>query len=138
MEDLSDEERQTLRDMINEDFQYILGLELAIEGAAQNEQDLKALYERGELWINRYNAVKAQAQLMAKDNPKLRWGVGPTEHCSDCATYDGRVYRASTWARYGISPQSRRLACKGYKCQCNFTETSDPCMPGRPPSPSGG
>ncbi len=138
--ELTETERAALRDAINEDFQHILGFLTAIEGAPhENERrELTQLYSRGEMWVNRYGAVKAKAQLMAGADQKYRWTVGRTEHCEDCAMYDGRIYRGSMWAKYGIQPRSWRLACKGRRCQCQFVKTSDPCTPGRPPSPRGG
>jgi hypothetical protein len=93
---------------------------------------------RANLWINRYNAVRADAQQMACGDQKLVWLIGGTEeHCTDCLGYHGRVYRASTWARYGIKPQSFDLECNGWNCDCRFEVTTDPVTPGRPPRMSG-
>lgn len=94
---------------------------------------------RVELWTNRYNSVKHIAQVTAGGDRKFRWRIGHThEHCDDCAGYDGRVYRASIWAKYQALPQSRSLECGGWRCQCRFEETSAPVNSGHPPFPSGG
>ena len=95
---------------------------------------LGPLYTRAELWINKYDAVKALAQRIACRDQKLAWVYNPRkEHCEDCLNLHGRVYRASVWDRYGIAPQSPGLACGGWRCGCRFVVTDDPVTPGRPP-----
>ena len=101
---------------------------------------LQPLFDRVEqLWVNRYNDVKNRAMQMANTDPKLRWDLGRTEkHCRDCLTYNRRVYRASTWNRYGIRPQAHGLACHGFRCDCRFTPAPDAALTkGRPPAMTG-
>lgn len=54
-------------------------------------------------------------------------------NCGDCRRLDGRVYRASTWAKYDIYPRNWDLECRGVRCGCAFEETDEPCTPGFPP-----
>jgi len=107
------------------------------KGSKANGGKLAPLLSRVELWVNQYTAVENQAFLMASKDQKLLWVVGPTEHCPDCAKYEGRVYRASTWAKYGIRPQSSQLACHGFRCQCRFEPSDLPANRGRPPAMTG-
>jgi len=102
-----------------------------------NGGKLAPLMGRVDLWVNQYTAVENQAFLMASKDQKLIWVVGPTEHCRDCAKYEGRVYRASTWAKYGIAPQNHSLACGGWRCQCRFEPSDLPANRGRPPAMTG-
>jgi hypothetical protein len=94
-----------------------------------------AVEQRARLWCNRWlDAYNEGMQIGAKDG-KLKWVMGPTEHCSTCLKLSNRVYRASTWARYDIHPQHpENLECKGYQCQCFFVPTNEPLTPGRPPN----
>ncbi len=91
---------------------------------------------RAALWTNQYNSAKSQAQTMACADAKMAWRLGPTErHCTSCLNYDGRVYRASTWAKWGIRPQMRSLRCGGWRCLCTLSVTTAPLNRGRPPGP---
>src|SRR5690606_33059213 len=121
--ELSDEEIMARNQAIAEE-QGLIGNFLA-EIATKNKTaggKLQPLYDRIELWVNRYKDIHNRAMQMAKTDPKLRWDLCKTEdHCVDCLRYNQRVYRASTWRKYGIQPQSRKLACHGYHCDCRFT-----------------
>jgi len=99
---------------------------------------LQPLYNRAELWVNQYGAVKAIAQSIACRDQKLMWIRNPRKNsCEDCINLDGRVYRASIWDRYGIYPQSPELGCGGWRCGCRFIVTDEPVTPGRPPNIGG-
>lgn len=117
----------------------IPGFATAIEaGSKANKGKLTPQLARVDLWVNQYNAAATEAQMMAKADQKLLWVLGPTEeHCPDCAKYAGRVYRASTWLKYGIRPQSLKLACHGYRCLCTTVPTDAPANKGRPPGMTG-
>lgn len=130
------EETQRLEAMIAENRQYIFGFGEAIEaGSKANGGKLAPVMTRGELWINKYNEVKAVAQQMACADTKLMWQWDPSieQHCADCRKLNGRVYRASVWAAYDIWPQSQALECHGYRCGCSFVPTDKSVTPGRPP-----
>ena len=97
------------------------------------------IVSRAELWANRYNSIVTLAQVTACADKKRIWRLGVTEeHCSDCASYEGKVYRNSTWAKWGAIPRSHSLACGGWLCDCNLEPTLGPVTPGHPHSPTGG
>jgi hypothetical protein len=94
---------------------------------------------RAEIWANRYNSIVTLAQVTACADKKMVWYFGATEqHCNDCASYDGKVFRASTWARYGAIPRSHNLECGGWRCDCRLVPTDAPVTPGHPRYPTGG
>jgi hypothetical protein len=134
LDELTPQEQMTLQGLINTDFSYVLGVAEFIETRPhENESaDISGLYDRAELWVNRYNAIKAQAQTSAAADKKYRWVYGDTEHCATCNALNGRVYRGSVWSAH-VLPQSRRLDCGGWRCQCRLEETSDRITPGRFP-----
>jgi len=138
--ELSSAEKVGLQQAIVSELNYIDGFATAIEaGSKANGGKLEPLMSRADLWVARYNDVTNRARVKACADKKLMWVWNPRkEHCADCARLNGRVYRASTWDRYGLRPQSPDLECKGFKCGCSFAPTDESCTPGRPPSLVGG
>ena len=138
----TDEETTRLQEFIYSQATYVPGLASWIsDRTREDDKKLAPVLNRIDTWTNRYNEVMGIAQVLACADQKFMWVVGPTDHCVDCALYDGRIYRGSVWASVGAQPQSRNLACKGYKCQCKLkpvTSASVRALPGRPPAPSGG
>lgn len=143
----TDEQRQRLQSEVARDMQSVYGLASHIEsqharqviGDAGKRIAWASVSSRLDLWANRYNAVRAAGQTIVCADRKMVWYLGRTEkHCTDCLGYEGRVYRASTWRGAGAMPQSRRLECGGWHCDCRLVPTDAPAMPGRPPSPRGG
>lgn len=142
----TDEQRQRLQAEVGRDIQSVYGLATYIEGQtaklAGGEKGKRAAWatvsSRLDIWANRYNAVRSAAQTIVCADRKMVWYLGRTEkHCTDCLTYEGRVHRASTWRGAGAMPQSRRLECGGWHCDCRLVPTDAPASPGRPPSPRG-
>lgn len=134
------EETIKLASLISDDLSRIMPLgDFIISHDKASGGLFEAVLARVELWTNRYNSVKHTAQVTAGADRKLRWRLGPTEeHCSDCAGYSDRVYRAGIWSKYDARPQSRSLECGGWRCQCRFEQTDSPANSGHPPFPSGG
>jgi len=94
--------------------------------------------KRLSLWANKYDTVYNMAMPYACKDKKLVWLVNPKKkHCKDCLRMSGRVYRASVWKKYNISPRMRSLACGGFACGCSFEITNAPVTPGRPPAIAG-
>lgn len=120
-------------DFIHNQYVYLDGLADAIAAGKRGQGKLGNFLARSDLWINAFNAAVNQAFVAAAGNKKLEWVYGDTEHCEDCLKYNGRVYRASTWDKYDIRPQSHSLACRGFRCHCAFVETDSPVTKGRPP-----
>jgi LAGLIDADG DNA endonuclease family protein len=137
--DMTTEEWGTLNIAIVNQFGYLPGLiSDIVMNSKLNEGALAPLLDRADLWINQYNAVRAQAQSMACSDKKARWIYGDSiSHCADCSRVEGKVYRLSVWAKYGWQPQSKDLQCGGWKCACSFELTDDPVTKGRPPALAG-
>ncbi len=89
---------------------------------------------RHGMWVNRYSEARNQARAMACADAKFAWRLGNTDHCSTCLKMANKVKRASQWAKADVRPQHPSLACKGFKCQCEFRKTDDPLSRGRIPS----
>jgi len=135
MEDLSEAERAEMERVKQETYAPVATFARQImEGNRESGTRLRVHLQRAALWTNRFSAAFARAQQMACADKKLKWVLGRTEqHCVDCLRLAGRVYRASTWAKYNIQPQSKLLSCGGWRCDCRFEVTDEPVTPGRPP-----
>jgi len=96
---------------------------------------------RVTMWALRWKEIKSLAMAfgakeMGKEGKHLIWIMGKTEkHCEDCFGYSGLVFEARDWAAAGALPQSRKLACHGYRCRCRLAPTSKPLTPGLPSPP---
>jgi hypothetical protein len=134
-EEATPADREVRTQAIDENIGYIVGFADAIEaGSRANGGKLDTLYSRAEMWVTGYGRTKTQTQLVACADQKFRWRWNPNkEHCDDCRNLNGRVYRASVWASYGVMPRSRELQCGGWRCGCNLEKTDAPVTPGRPP-----
>lgn len=136
-DELTAEEIASRDGIISKEQDYITGFFDFLESKTKAEggklgESINA--SRAISWTRRYQDVRNQAMMTGRGNPKLKWQLGSTEeHCRDCLTYHGRIYRASTWAKYGIKPQDPGLACGGYLCDCRFEQTDEPANRGKPP-----
>lgn len=138
-EDRTPEEQKVLMGEIASDQGFMLGFASYIIDAKNLDKKWGDIQARIAIWENRYPAVVALAQQTSCGDQKYKWRIGQTEkHCVDCLAYNGRVYRASTWAVVGARPQSSNLACHGFHCDCHLDPTNEPAWKGRPPAPSGG
>ena len=134
--ELSGEERTTLKQHILMQRLYMGRYGETIMAAPSRDEKgpMAPHMKRLDTWVNRWNEVRNIAAAMACGDKKKVWRMGPTrEHCVSCATFEGRVYRYSTWLANAL-PQSRRLSCKGYRCLCFLADTDDRLTPGRFPS----
>lgn len=94
-----------------------------------------AVTSRLEMWQNRYPKLRVEIAAQACADRKMEWALGATEeHCASCFNFAGRVYRYSVWAKNGALPQSQKLCCKGYRCDCRLSETDKRITPGRFPA----
>lgn len=134
-DELSDREIMARDDLVNSELLYVMDFGQSIIATDQASGGaLTPHLQRAELWASRYESVKTKARLMAAGDKKKRWVYGDTKHCPDCENLDGRVYRASTWDKYDIRPQSHNLNCIGVHCRCRMEDTDERCTPGRPPN----
>lgn len=138
-EELTIDEVKALRFKIAQQTAYINRFADAIEvGSKENKGKLTPLLQRAQLWVNRYNDVMNEAQVMACKDQKLRWDLGATEqHCRTCYALNGKVKRASFWKTLGVRPQNAPnllLECEGWRCDCSFNPTDEPLSRGAMPS----
>ena len=132
-------EQERLDQLIAQQNSFIFGFgEWIEENSKAEKKRLRNVLARLQMWINRYGETKAIAQQMACSNIKYRWQWDPSkEHCVDCRKLNGRVYRGRVWDKWGIAPQSHKLACFGGHCGCSLIPTDEPVTPGRPPNLAG-
>lgn len=105
------EERLKLRQDIARETSYIAGLLDAVEqGSKANGGKLTPLYNRVELWVQRYQQVYTDGQMTAREDPKFKWIRTAQEGCIDCLNVENKVKRKSQWERAGWQPQAHSLA----------------------------
>ena len=98
---------------------------LYLEG--QKQVAINHVMHRATLWSNQYDKARQKAYAMTAGDAPLLWVYGDTiEHCRSCSTFEGRIYRASTWNKYSAIPKSSRLCCTGRRCGCSLV----PAPPG--------
>ena len=124
--ELTASEFGTVQLAINEQVGFLEGLAADIYGGRYEE--IGDLVDRMSLWRNTAEGIYATGQLARRDNTYFAWRVGPTEHCADCARLNGQIHTASEWRASGWRPQSHRLECEGFRCQCFLQETSGPSV----------
>lgn len=130
---LEPEEQRDMNTLLRTYASYAIDLAMGIQEAPLAERQ-----HRVYLWANKGLDSLYNAGLLAGNlNAAYEWIYGDTDHCEDCLKYNGRVYRAKTWKKYGIQPRESTLKCKGFNCQCRLEKTDKPILPGRPPLPSG-
>lgn len=130
--ELSASEQTQLENAIFGQINYIHGFAEFIE---QNTKELGGkwtpIYNRIQMWANKYPAVRTLAASLACASKKKVWRLGPTEvHCKTCAGFEGRVYRYKIWQSNNALPQSSKLECNGIRCLCFFEDTDERITPG--------
>lgn len=131
--EMTEEERETLQREITMEENYVLDFAAEILLAAAEGKPVSPFVSRASVWANRYNSVMNMAKVMAAGNKKMKWVLGPTEHCGSCFKLSGIIKRASTWERAGIRPQNApnpMLECGGWNCQCQLVFTTEPARRG--------
>lgn len=134
-DNLTDAQKQRLEVLINGELAHVPGFKDAIVAADQAKGgNLDSLAARIPGWVSRLQGIRAVGKLVALGQKRQKWVYDPAkEHCTDCANLNGRVYKAVTWERWNIYPQSSRLECFGKNCGCHFEDTDEPITRGRPP-----
>jgi hypothetical protein len=129
------EETARLNEFIDGQIAFVPRLGAFIQENSKAEGGLlRTSLKRLPPWVNRYNEVKAIAQEMACEDTKFQWFLGQTlEHCRTCLKLNGRVMRASQWAKLDVHPQDTRpgkLECRGFNCDCRRRKTDRRATPG--------
>lgn len=126
-EDMSDEEKAKLQEIIDREEDHVLNFAQEIIDAREAKTPPTDFINRSKMWANRYREVVNIAKTMASKDGKFEWVLGPTEHCKSCLKLSGIVKRGSTWAKYLVYPQNApndKLECGGWNCQCELKETT--------------
>lgn len=134
-DELSEEELKARDAFIENQLEFVGAFGEAIrEGDKISGEKLTPLYVRAELWVNRYGEARNQAKVMACGDQKLVWRINShcKEHCRSCVSLNGKVKRASYWART-IQPRSIDLDCGGWRCCCELFPTNEPISRGTLP-----
>jgi len=129
-------ERLALDGLINENMSslfsfsgYIQQRKVKYYDEGKKQLALTQVFSRALLWSNQYDKARVLAFTMASGDAPTTWRIGATEiHCKSCLTFEGRTYRASTWAKNDALPKSASLCCGGYQCDCSTV----PAAPGTP------
>jgi hypothetical protein len=134
--ELTIDEEDALQQRTKEELAFVAAYVLWLMSHRQEDgTEAASVINRAEQWANRWLEVLTQGRGMAASDRKEKWVWDPTkEHCNDCRRLNGRVYRNSTWERWGIYPRSSRLECFGAHCGCERIPTDEPITPGRPPA----
>jgi hypothetical protein len=131
----TEDEQAKLDAAIADEISYLGNFADAItENSRARDGALEPLLSRAELWAQAYVSIISLAQVSSGADLKLIWTYGDTiDHCPDCSQYNGKIFRRSEWEAVGARPQSRDLACQGYKCDCSLEVTTARKTRGKPP-----
>ena len=129
--DMEPEWAEVLQERIKQEISDIEGFASAIEMAAADKENnpIQPLLSRVSMWSNRYNEL-VSLSIATCGKEKLEWIVGQTDHCDDCRKLNGCVDYADLWLASGWLPQTSRLACGGFRCQCSLVPTRKRRSPG--------
>jgi hypothetical protein len=135
MADMDTSEVQERDQLMEREKSYIPDLmQFVRDNARRLGGKLRTVRARVDRWTARYLRVQELGYLFALRGKKVEWRFNPAlENCTDCSNLNGKVYRATTWRKIGITPQSPDLACFGIHCGCRFIRTTKPLSRGRPP-----
>jgi len=128
-EDMTEDDRNEIKAIIDSEYEHILDLGSAIEGARDLSLDefRQSFRNRIDLWVSRYTDVINRAKVYFGSKTRLEWTLGETEqHCETCAALNGIVAYAQEWEQAGVHPQSppnNVLECGGWQCDCSLTQT---------------
>lgn len=122
---LDDDEQAQVQDRVADAIDY---LDPLLDAATDGSLPVEQISARAEMWVNKtltgfYNA----GRISADKNGYYIWKLGKTEkHCPDCARLNGQVHRFKEWYVRGWIPQSDKLACGGYRCDCRLDKAQGP------------
>lgn len=122
---VSEDEQKWLRRIRVDEYKYLRGF----LGDMRSEDGVMDYEARMDM----YRAAAREAYALGwvlgnKDKARrIRWVLGNTEHCSDCAriaemgSMPVSVFIRDVLSK-GYVPHSGNLECKGYHCQCSLEE----------------
>lgn len=97
-------------------------------GRYEEEDGIERAFARTGLWVTAMAAAFHTAiTLQRENNKRYEWVIGATqESCPDCLRLSGQIHTSSQWRNSRWSPQSGRLECGGWNCDCRLVETDEP------------
>ena len=137
-DEMSEEDRQILEGIINNENDFINGIgdEIANDAATMDREKFDSKYgARVDLWANRWNETVNRAHIVFGGKQKLEWQLGATEnHCGFCEALNGIVAYATEWDQTRFQPQAPpnplltgeyngKPGCSGWHCDCGLTPT---------------
>ena len=132
-------EKAELERMKVREYEHIEALAARVEeGSKENKGRLRDALKTVGLWIQRLRSVYDRAQSLACGDKKLEWVRHAKDSCASCRALDGKVYRASIWAKYGLYPNCDKLECVQDAggvpvCRCDLRPTTKPGSKGKVP-----
>lgn len=117
-----DNDLQEIQNIISDSIDYLDPLlQAAFDGQIQPGE----VRTRADMWGNKTLSQFFNAgRISADKNAMYEWTLGPTEkHCPDCARLAGQVHRFKEYYTRDWLPQSDRLSCHGFRCQCKLVRT---------------
>lgn len=132
-EEYTPDERTKLAQAIANEKNHVFGLlDWVEQNSKANGGKRGTAYSRLDIWINRYRDVVNKAKVSACADMKMRWTLGPTEHCTTCMKLSGKVKRGSYWNSHVLpqNPPNGLLECGGWNCQCTLQPTDAKASPG--------
>lgn len=119
-----DDDVATINRLVAEQSQYVTALgEVLFKGDGISPAQEEA---RPAMWYRKSIEPFYKAGVGSADrNGLYEWVLGRTEeHCKDCLRLNGQKHRMKDWLRRNLIPQSDRLACGGWLCDCKLKKTN--------------
>lgn len=115
----------TIALLIAEQSPYVRGLADVVYGPV-GVSDAEAS-GKPEMWYNKSVSVFYDRGLLSADrNGNYLWTLGAREeHCPDCLRLNGQIHRLRDYTRKNLLPKSSRLKCKGFRCGCSLSRTTE-------------
>ncbi len=133
-EDMTDVERNEMRNFIASQYVYIVGFgEWILERTRDKGGTWGAVAGRLRMWEARWIEAFDLGMTYGCRDQKAVWTLGEAEHCASCLKLHGKVKRMSYWHEKGILPQvpgCDYLECHGWACACTLQLTKEPCSKG--------
>ena len=112
--------------------EYISGLAAAAaaaaalpEGSKEQIAAQRAVNERVKLWGQSLRDLGNMGKASAMKNKMVTWRLGATEeHCTTCATLNGKRRRLKWFTERDYYPQKNGAAmeCGGWRCECTLRD----------------
>lgn len=128
-----DSDLQEIQNIISDSIDY---LDPLLQSAFNGDIAPDQVKIRAFMWSNKtLSQFHDAGRVSADKNAMYEWFLGPTaEHCDGshggvpCPRLAGQVHRFRDWYSRDLLPNSDRLDCKGFNCQCKLMRTSNPAQ----------